>query len=147
VTDEATREVDLPYLEVLRVFHYLFAGSAALFGCITAGDALVGIGLIVAAFVTGEETLALAITGIVLAMAGGMFTMVAWTVAGLAFLTARRLVEHRRWKFCMAAAVAEGIWLPHGTILGVLTITVLTRESVRELFESAEGRLERRGAQ
>lgn len=55
--------------------------------------------------------------------------------AALKILVYRRLREHRSRILCMVVAGVSCIWIPYGTILGVLTFMVLARSSVVRLFE------------
>jgi hypothetical protein len=60
--------------------------------------------------------------------------------AVLAFLTfrmGRNLQRRENYKFCLIAAIVICLFSPFGLILGILTIVVLTREPVRDLFENA----------
>ncbi len=51
-------------------------------------------------------------------------------------------MHHRRRLFCLVVAGVECAFMPFGTVLGVFTIAVLMRESVKELFEPAQEQLE-----
>jgi hypothetical protein len=51
------------------------------------------------------------------------------------FLAGRALAKRRRYWFAFVIACIECIFLPFGTILGVFTIIVLSRESTKQLFE------------
>ena len=64
-------------------------------------------------------------------------------LSGLTFATCvavagRRLVRHTGYMYCLVIAGIECIFVPLGTILGVLTIVVLMRPQVKELFGVAE---------
>ncbi len=50
-------------------------------------------------------------------------------------LVAGRCLNRRRWyRFCVAVAVVECFFTPFGTLLGVVTIMVLRRASVKRTF-------------
>jgi hypothetical protein len=49
-------------------------------------------------------------------------------------VAARSLAALRRYRFCFATACFACVFTPLGTALGVLTILVLVRPSVKELF-------------
>ena len=57
------------------------------------------------------------------------------------FLAARYLAARRRHMFCVVVAAISCAFSPLGTVLGVFTLIVLYRPSVREQFSSraAEG--------
>jgi hypothetical protein len=73
---------------------------------------------------------------------GGIFMGLAsaWLLFALAmattlFLVAGSLARRRRYVFCLVAAgVLAVLCVPLGTVLGVLTIVVLLRPSVKEAF-------------
>jgi hypothetical protein len=49
-------------------------------------------------------------------------------------------VKHTRYWFALTMACIECLFIPFGTILGVFTIIVLSRESVKELFAAPVAR-------
>ena len=65
--------------------------------------------------------------GIFLFLLGAVFALV------LAF-AGRSLSRRKRYWFALVVACIECIFIPFGTILGVFTIIVLSRESVKTLF-------------
>lgn len=56
-------------------------------------------------------------------------------LAFLAFWTGRSLGQHKNYTFCMVIAALVCLSMPLGTILGIFTIIVLLRDSVKALFE------------
>jgi hypothetical protein len=65
----------------------------------------------------------------------------AMIVAGIAFgvsviLAGRFLARRVYYTFCFVMAALECIFVPFGTILGVFTIVVLQRPTVKEMFTS-----------
>jgi hypothetical protein len=78
---------------------------------------------------------------------GGIFMAFAsaWLVFALVmaatlFLVGRSLARRRRYVFCLVAAgVLAALCVPLGTILGILTIVVLLRPSVKEAFGRGVG--------
>lgn len=52
----------------------------------------------------------------------------------LAFLTAHSLGKHCRLTYCLVIAALSCFYVPWGTAIGVCTIIVLNRPSVRALF-------------
>ncbi len=49
-------------------------------------------------------------------------------------LAGRKLARRRSWTFCLVVASIECLFMPYGTVLGVFTIIVLLRPTVKELF-------------
>lgn len=78
---------------------------------------------------------------------GGIFIGLAsaWLLFAVAmaatlFLVGRSLTRRRRYVFCLVAAgVLAALCVPLGTVLGILTIIVLLRPSVKEAFGRSVG--------
>ena len=74
-------------------------------------------------------------------MIGWFFVVIAsvvilgfWTVAFVIFLGGRSLRRRHRYMFCMVVAGISCMLMPFGTALGVFTILVLVRPSVKQIF-------------
>ena len=52
-------------------------------------------------------------------------------------LAGRSLARHRRYTFCLVVAAILCLFVPFGTLLGVFTIIVLVRSTVRARFLGA----------
>ena len=65
-----------------------------------------------------------------------VFMLAGWTLAGFIFAAGRRLKRRVSRTFCLVVAGLECIMMPFGTALGVFTIIVLMKESVKELFSA-----------
>jgi hypothetical protein len=64
------------------------------------------------------------------------WVVVAWGLVLWLLLLGRSLARRRRYVFCLVTAV---LCVPLGTILGILTIVVLMRPSVKEAFGRPAG--------
>lgn len=65
---------------------------------------------------------------------GGTFCILGWTMAVCLLVAARNLQRRRHHGFCFAVACVACAFIPLGTALGVFTIIVLNRDSVKALF-------------
>lgn len=126
---------DLQYLNLLGIFHYVVGTIAALFSLFPTLHLIFGVALMTGAL--GEQT-----GGPDAQLVGGFMTGVALVfilcglaLAGVVIATGRFLRRHERYTFCLVVAAIECIFFPFGTVLGVLTIIVLQRVSVKQLFE------------
>ena len=72
--------------------------------------------------------------GCVVAGMGGLFLVFAVGYALALFLAARFLAERRRHTFCVVVAAISCTFTPLGTVLGVFTLIVLFRPSVKVQF-------------
>ncbi len=73
------------------------------------------------------------IGGMLVAM-GSLFFLFAMVFAALVIVAGRNLGAHRGYVYCLVIAALECLSVPFGTVLGVFTIVVLQRESVKVLF-------------
>jgi hypothetical protein len=128
---------DAEHLRLLSIFYYILAGCAGLFSLLPVIHLLVGFGLLAAATVDPAAALPGALVGwIFVAIALFVITLglgfaVALVIAG------RSLAERRRYTFCLVVAGVSCLVMPLGTALGIFTILVLIRPSVRALFPDA----------
>ncbi len=65
---------------------------------------------------------------------GAMAISLGWTLALLVLIAGRQLAARRRYTYCLVVAGLECLFMPFGTVLGVFTILVLARPSVKALF-------------
>ena len=125
------------HLTILSVFHYVVGGLKALAACIPCIHFGLGWVMVFAPLFSGEaEALPVTLVGAVFVAVAGLLILVGWALALCMIYAGRCLAERRRYTFCLIIAGIECIFIPFGTILGVFTIIVLTRPSVREMFSS-----------
>jgi hypothetical protein len=126
---------DLEHLKLLWIFHYVAAGMAALFACIPFIHFFMGLALATGAL--GDSDPETRPIGLGLMVFAGLFILAGWTLAALIAFAGRSLQTRRRYTLCLVVAGIECIFMPVGTVLGVFTIIVLMRDSVKELFGKA----------
>jgi hypothetical protein len=131
------RNPDLEHIRLLTIFHYVAAALEALFGLIGLIYVAMGIGM-----VTGKWPPTPAATpmddfvGWMFVAIGGLMMVFVETLAVLTFFAGRALSRHRRRMFCLVVAGLNCLHMPIGTALGVFTLIVLLRPSVKALFDS-----------
>ena len=59
-----------------------------------------------------------------------------WTLACFMIAAGRKLRGRRSRMFCLVIAGIECAFVPLGTVLGVFTIIVLVKDSVKAMFEA-----------
>jgi hypothetical protein len=124
---------DEQHLDLLAVFHYVLGGLTALFACFPLIHVAVGLGMVLGAFDEGLNPPP-EFFGWIFVVAGSVFVLAGWTLACLIIVTGRMLHRRQARMFCMVLAGIECLFMPPGTVLGVFTIIVLSKESVRNLF-------------
>jgi hypothetical protein len=131
---------DKEHLQLLAIFHYVVAGLAALFSFFPLLYTTVGAIFIFAArhgtAKPGEE-LPPEFLGWIFAVLGALFFLAGLAMAVCTLIAGRSLAFRKRYSFVLVMACIECLFVPFGTILGVFTIVVLSRESVRGLFSTA----------
>jgi hypothetical protein len=130
---------DAEHLRLLSIFHYIVAGLAAFFSFFPLLYTTVGaIFIFVARHGTpkpGEE-LPPEFIGWIFAVIGSLLFLLGIAIAICILIVGRSLAKHTCYWFAFVVACIECLFIPFGTILGVFTIIVLSRESVKELFST-----------
>ncbi len=133
---------DLEHLRLLSIFHYIAGGIMAFFASIPLIHVALGIFLMLAPHLfpshspNHSENLPPAFFGLFFVIFGGLIVLCGWTLAALTILAGRNLARHTRPTFCLVVAGLICIWIPFGTVLGVFTIIVLNRTTVKSLFDN-----------
>ena len=126
---------DLENLRLLSIFHYVVAGLLALFAMFPFMHVAFGIAIVGGAFDNVDSgTPPPRILGWVLIVVPAIVIMTGWALALAIAVAGRRLRDAAAYRYCLVVAGIECLFTPFGTILGVFTIIVLTRPTVRALF-------------
>jgi hypothetical protein len=131
---------DREHLQLLAIFHYVVAGLAALFSFFPLLYTTVGAVFIFAArhgTAKPGEDLPPEFLGWIFAVLGSLLFLIGIAMAICILIAGRSLALRKRYSFAFVMACIECLFIPFGTILGAFTIVVLSRESVRELFSTA----------
>jgi len=128
------------HLRLLAIFHYVVAGFATLFSLFPLLYTTIGVVFIFAARhgtpKPGEE-LPPEFLGWIFVGLGSILFLAGLAMAVCILIAGRCLSRRRRYTFALIIACIECLFIPFGTILGVFTIIVLSRASVRGLFSTA----------
>jgi hypothetical protein len=73
--------------------------------------------------------------GWLFALVGGFAVLAGWIFAICLVMAGRFLSQRRRYLFCMVIAAIGCMFMPFGTVLGIFTIIILQRPSVKEQFK------------
>lgn len=125
---------DLQHLKYLSIFHYVEAALSMFFNLFPLLWLAMGIGMASGRIESDPPSPGDAWFGwLFLLFSAG------WLLVGLAFtvclaLAGRYLRRRRHYLFCLVTAAVETMFFPLGTALGIFTILVLMRESVKALF-------------
>jgi hypothetical protein len=131
---------DTEQLNLLAIFHCVVAGLAVLFSFFPLLYTTIGAIFIFAArhgTAKPGEDLPPEFLGWIFAVLGSLLFVAGIAMAICILIAGRSLALRKRYSFAMVMACIECIFVPFGTILGVFTIIVLSRESVKGLFSTA----------
>lgn len=126
---------DEQHLKLISIFHFILGGIVGLFACMPVFHFLFGIAAVIVPVFSGDPKLApMALFGGFFAFMAATLIFIGWVLAGTILYAGSCLAKRQRYMFCFVVACVECIFMPIGTVLGVFTIIVLNRPSVKSLF-------------
>lgn len=131
---------DAEQLRLLSIYHYVVGGIAALFACFPLIHVTMGLLMLFAPNSLQHNTPVptnIEFVGAIFALVGGVMCITGWAFAICVIQAGRFLKAHSHHTFCLVMAGVMCIFVPFGTALGVFTLIVLTRPSVREMFNDS----------
>jgi hypothetical protein len=135
---------DSQHLRLLSIFQYIVAALLGIFSSFFLLYVGIGIVVVTGAFPPDEaERVAHPpmdpVFGWIFIVVGAFAILTGWTLAIAIAVAGRKLAVRRGYTYCLVVAAVECLFIPFGTVLGVFTIVVLTRPSVKALFEPSFG--------
>jgi hypothetical protein len=134
---EQSMTQDEQNLNLLSVFHYVVGGLTALLACVPFIHLAIGIAMLSGAFDSAKGEPPPHFIGIILVVFAAAFILAGWTLATVMIIAGRKLRARKSRTFCIVVAGIECAMMPFGTVLGVFTIVLLMKDSVKPLFEPA----------
>ncbi|MCP4416957.1 MAG: hypothetical protein GY805_10065 [Chloroflexi bacterium] len=129
---------DLEHLKILSIFHYVVAGFAALFASFPIIHLVIGLSMLSGNFfgedIPSEAFPEAELFGLMFTIIPAVMILLGWAFAIALVFAGRYLGKQQRYTFCLVMAGISCLFMPFGTVLGVFTIIVLMRPSVKELF-------------
>jgi len=118
------------------------AGLTALFACFPVFHLIFGLVMLIAPGALehgphGSQNApeVLRFVGVMMVMVALLIILIGWGMAACILFAGRFLSRRRHYTFCLVMAALSCMITPFGTVLGVFTIVVLMRPSVKLLFE------------
>jgi hypothetical protein len=141
-SNSAVMNDDQEHLRLLAIFHYVVAGFAGLFACLPMMHLALGIAIVCGALPEQPKQSELPpFVGWLIILMASLFILAGWTFTACIVAAGRSLARHKRYTFCLVVAAIECWFMPFGTVLGVFTIIILVRPSVKQLFEQQSSSL------
>jgi hypothetical protein len=129
---------DIQHLNLLSVFHYIVGGCLLVVGSIPIFHLVFGLMIVFSPASLGKGTPPPPMVGWLFAIFGGAAVLFGWSL-GIAIMIAGRFLHQRKHHlYCLIMACFALLFQPFGTVLGVFTIIVLMRPSVKHLFATGE---------
>lgn len=125
--------VDAAQLDLLGIFHYVVGALLGLFSLFPVLHLLIGLGMMTGRLDGGGDAGA-QLAGGFLAGFAALLILLGLAFAGLIAYAGRCLRTRRRYTLCVVVAGLACLAFPFGTVLGIFTLIVLLRPSVRPLF-------------
>ena len=140
---------DNSYLNSLSVAHYAVGGFMVLISCMPLIHVFIGLSFIIG----GEEMFSQSeeqppeFFGWIFLLVGILFFIFAQAVSISVIVSGRFLKRRTNYLFSFILACIACMFVPIGTVLGIFTIIVLSRDSVKRIYkeqneQSNEGRFE-----
>lgn len=128
---------DSQHLKLLAMFHYIVGGLGALFSLFPLMHLVMGIAMLTstAGFSDQSGSSPPPFVGWLFIILGGFFIFVGLTMSMVIALSGRFITRRTRYPYSFVVACIECVFLPFGTILGIFTIIVLSRPSVKEQYQ------------
>jgi hypothetical protein len=132
---------DEEHLRLLSIFHYVVAALGALFSFFPLIYAAMGIFFVVMSHHSAGKPGAEPppeFLGWMFIVLGAIGVLIGLALSICILIAGHSLARRKHYWFSFVVACIECIFMPFGTVLGVFTIIVLVRESVKKLFLGAE---------
>ncbi len=131
---------DLEHLRLLSIFHYIVGALAALFSCLPFIHLAIGVAIVNGAMGSGAgQQSPPTFVGWILIAVAAVLIFIGWSIA-LAILVAGRFLARRtHLTYCFVVGGIECLFMPFGTVLGIFTIILLMRPTVKPLFQQNAG--------
>ncbi len=126
---------DGEHLRQLSIFHYVVGGITALCACILFIHLAIGLAMLFGVFPDNDAPPA--IVGLIMVVIAGCFILAGWALGICQFIAGGYLKSRKHYTFCLVIAGISCMLIPFGTALGVFTILVLMRPSVKEMFDAS----------
>ncbi len=127
---------DQEHLNLLATFHYVVGGIGVLFACMPLLHLGFGIAFLAGAIPEANDGSGPPEWfGLLFVLIGGMFFIIGQAIAWGIIYSGKQLKNRRKYMFSFIVACVMCFFIPFGTVLGIFTIVVLSRESVKQLYD------------
>lgn len=125
---------DEEHLRLLSIFHYIAGGFLAFFGCFAIIYIVLGALIASGKLPSNGQPAPTTAFGLIFVAVGVFGMLFAWGLATCLFLSGRFMSCRRHLTFSIVVAGISCLQIPFGTLLGVFTLIVLSRQSVKAMY-------------
>ncbi len=124
-------------LKVLSIFQYIYGGLQALFSCLGFIHFFIGLSIITdpIAWQNTQDPPPEWFGWLFLCIGLGV-VLIGWLFACFTIMSGRFIAKRKNRVFCIVIGAINCLAVPLGTVLGVFTIVLLTRDEAKKQFES-----------
>lgn len=127
------------HLRIIVIFHYVLGGIAALFSMFPLFYVVIGLLLVFTPeTLNTEEDVPPPFFGWIFVATGSVFITIGLTFASGLIALGRNIQKRKNHLFCTVMAGVECMFMPFGTVLGVLTLVLLMKDEVKQMFSTTE---------
>lgn len=133
--------IDASHLSTLSVCHFIWGGLLGLFACIPIIHIVIGVMFMTGGFPTTSPASPTPppfdprLFGLLFIVFGAVAVLLGWLLAGFTIASGFFIRRRRRRMWSIVIAAINCTIFPFGTVLGVFTLMVLLRDSVRVAYE------------
>jgi len=128
---------DVEHLNLLSTFHYIAGAITAVFASFPIIHVIIGLVFMLNPQGFGTDSrqfFPARMFGMLFFVIGSLFVLIGWTLAVLNIYAGRSLKRREKYTLCLVVACLNCMQMPIGTALGVFTLIVLLRDSVKQMF-------------
>ena len=127
---------DLRHLRLLSIFHYVAGGLTYLFSLLPMIHVVIGWLFIVSPerMIGQRGDAPPPFFGWIFFVMGLFFVLLGFAFATTIIISGRKLSKLKNYWYSFVIACIECLLVPFGTVLGVFTIVILSKESVKKLY-------------
>ncbi len=133
---------DLKHLDLLAIFHFVWGGLIMLLSLFGVIYIVLGILILNGTLPmdTQDPNFPAEYLAWMFVVMGAVTVLLGWTMGILNIYSGFCLKKHKKRVFCIVIAAIDCLSFPIGTTLGVFTIVVLLRDSVKALYAAEAAR-------
>jgi hypothetical protein len=135
-SEKSMNRQDAEHLKLLSIFHYVMGGLTAVFALIPIPHMVIGILALRFPdfFQESDGEVPPALFGWFFLIGGATVAVTALMMAVCVIFSGRFIGQRQRYWFSFVVACIECLFTPYGTALGIFTLIVLSRDSVKALY-------------